>query len=174
MEKGHTQNEGDSVHACIENVQKGKVIYIPAQTLISCAKVTGNPYTVIIEVSNEEFLDLKTLVNEKQLNWKTADDGTKIKWNSIREITVDYKNPFQLYIKYDLSAADFIKIDIINKRRKKQRGRHQSRCESIKAYYGKLSIGKFKISDLLSLCSMGLIPTAYHDLPHKVSIIKHM
>ncbi|CAI6358018.1 unnamed protein product [Macrosiphum euphorbiae] len=54
--KGHTQNEVDSVHACIENAQK--VIYIPAQwvTLISCAKVAGNPYTVI-EVSNEEFLD---------------------------------------------------------------------------------------------------------------------
>jgi len=31
LEKGHTQNEGDSVHACIENAQKGKVICIPAQ-----------------------------------------------------------------------------------------------------------------------------------------------
>lgn len=29
LEKGHTQNEGDSVHACIERAQKGK-IYIPA------------------------------------------------------------------------------------------------------------------------------------------------
>ncbi|KAF0699609.1 Uncharacterized protein FWK35_00038188 [Aphis craccivora] len=163
LEKGHTQNEGDSVHACIENAQKGKVIYIPAQwvTLISCAKVNGKPYKVI-EVSNEEFLDFKPLVNEKQFNWKTADDGTKIKWNSIREITVDYKNPFQLFIKYDLNAADFIKIDI-NKGHKKQRGRHQPRCEPIKAYNGKLSIEKLKISDLLSLCSMGLIPTAYHD-----------
>jgi hypothetical protein len=23
LEKGHTQNEGDSMHACIENAQKG-------------------------------------------------------------------------------------------------------------------------------------------------------
>lgn len=75
---------------------------------------------------------------------------------------MDYKNPFQLYIKYNLSASDFIKIDI-NKGHKKQRGRHQPRCEPIKAYNGKLSIEKLKISDLLSLCSMGLIPTVYHD-----------
>lgn len=163
FEKGHTQNEGDSVHACIENAQKGKIIYVPAQwiTLISCAKVTGNPYKVF-EVSNEEFLNFKPLVDEKQFNWKTADDSTKIKWNSIKEITVSYKDPYQLFIKYDLSAADFIKIDI-SKIHKKQKGRHQPRCKPIKAYNGKLSIEKLKIADLLSLCSMGLIPTTYHD-----------
>lgn len=56
LEKGHTQNEGDSVHAYIEKAQIGKIIYMPAQwvTLISCAKVTRNPYTVV-EVSNEKF-----------------------------------------------------------------------------------------------------------------------
>lgn len=47
LEKGHTQNEGDSMHACIENAHKGKLIYVPAQwvTLIRCAKVTGKQYT---------------------------------------------------------------------------------------------------------------------------------
>jgi len=65
LEKGHTQNEGDSMHACIENAHKGKLIYVPSQwvTLIRCAKVTGKPYTVF-EVSNEEFLD--SLVESKK------------------------------------------------------------------------------------------------------------
>ncbi|KAF0749109.1 Uncharacterized protein FWK35_00014246 [Aphis craccivora] len=29
LEKGHTKNEGDSMHACIKNAQKGKTIYVP-------------------------------------------------------------------------------------------------------------------------------------------------
>lgn len=31
LEKGHTQNEDDSVHATIECAKKGKVIYVPMQ-----------------------------------------------------------------------------------------------------------------------------------------------
>lgn len=98
------------MHVCIENAQKGKTIYVPAQwfTLIRCAKVTGKPYTVI-EVSNEDFLDFKPLVDEKLCNWKIGRDGSNIKWNTIGEIAVTFK----LYIKYDLSALDFVEINII-------------------------------------------------------------
>lgn len=109
------------MHACIENAHKGKVIYVPPQwvTVISCAKVTGNPYKVF-EVPNEEFLDFKPLVDDKQSNWKTTIDGSKIMWNSIKEITLNFENPFELNIKYDLSTSEFIKINI--KRKKRQRG----------------------------------------------------
>lgn len=31
LEWGHTQNEGDSVHSCVEHSKKGKTIYVPAQ-----------------------------------------------------------------------------------------------------------------------------------------------
>jgi hypothetical protein len=48
LERGHTQNEGDLMHAVITNAKKGKLIYIPDQwvTLIRCAKTKGEPYTV--------------------------------------------------------------------------------------------------------------------------------
>lgn len=97
LEKGHTQNEGDSMHACIENAHKGKLIYVPSQwvTLIRCAKVTGKPYTVF-EVSNEEFLDFKPLVDDKHCNWKTASNDSVIRWTNIKEITANFENPFQL------------------------------------------------------------------------------
>lgn len=60
LERGHTQNEGDSMHACIENSKKGKTIYVPVQwiTLVRCAKVTGKPY-LVTEVSNEDFFELQ-------------------------------------------------------------------------------------------------------------------
>lgn len=110
------------MHACIENAHKGKLIYVPAQwvTLIRCAKVTGKQYTVF-EVSNEEFLDFKPLVDDKQSNWKTATDGSIIKWTNIRELNANFKNPFQLEIKYDLCALEMIKINITLKKKPKRK-----------------------------------------------------
>lgn len=64
--RGHTQTEGDSIHACIENFKKGKSIYVPVQwvTLVRCSKVTDNPY-VVTEIANEEFIDFKPIVEDK-------------------------------------------------------------------------------------------------------------
>lgn len=111
------------MHLCIENGQKAKTIYVPIQwlTLISCLleQVTGKPYTVI-EISNEDFLDFKPLVDDKLSNWKTGRDGSNIKWNTIREIVVTFEKPFELYIKYDSSASDFVEINITLKKNIKE------------------------------------------------------
>lgn len=66
------------MHATIENARKGKVIYVHDQrvTLIRCAKVRGDPYT-IIEMSNTEFLDIKLLVENTIFNWKMIEDKKK-------------------------------------------------------------------------------------------------
>ncbi|XP_022824803.1 uncharacterized protein LOC111355254 [Spodoptera litura] len=49
MEQGHTQNEGDSVHALIERESKRKLIYTPDQwyALVRWAKAEGRPYNVV-------------------------------------------------------------------------------------------------------------------------------
>jgi hypothetical protein len=58
---GHSQNEGDSMHARIENetnrILKGGPIYQPYQwvSVIKCAKKNGKPYTVY-KMQNEDFL----------------------------------------------------------------------------------------------------------------------
>lgn len=43
MEKGHTQNEGDSVHALIEKTARGREVYSPDEwySLVRWAKVDG-------------------------------------------------------------------------------------------------------------------------------------
>lgn len=63
LEIGHTQNEGDCMHAYIEYSKKRKSIYVPMQrfTLVWCSKVNNNPY-VVIEIANEEFLDFKQIL----------------------------------------------------------------------------------------------------------------
>lgn len=45
MEKGHTQNEGDSIRVLTEKSAKGKEIYSPDEwySLVRWAKVNGKP-----------------------------------------------------------------------------------------------------------------------------------
>lgn len=162
FEKGHTQNEGDSMHATIECAKKGKIIYVPSQwiTLVRCAKLNKNLY-VVYEMSNEDFLNFKPLVENKELNWKNSTTKEIIKWNNIKEIMVSYKTPFILKIKYDYNAMHFFTVDIIST---KNYGRHQKRTSfPIKAYEGKIPIEHLKKNDLVSLCDKGLIPSMYHN-----------
>lgn len=161
LEKGHTQNEGDSMHAVIENSKKHKIIYVPNQwiTLVRCAKIYGNPY-LVYELSYEDFLDFKPLVENSEFNWKTSTDKQIIKWNSVKQITVSYETPFTLNINYNLDRIFTITMSMLNI---KKRGKFQPRCVPLPAYEQKLPLDKMKIKDLLSLCDKGLIPSCYHD-----------
>lgn len=114
-------------------------------TLIRCAKVKGEPYTVF-EMSYNDFLDFKPLVENKIFNWKNSDDKTLIKWNNIKEVSVNFELPHVLQIKYNyLSSTDFIQINIIKKR---QRGRYyDKRIIPTRAYKEQLCIEEAKIQD---------------------------
>ena len=64
--KGHSQNEGDSVHACTEKevrrATRSGPIYVPDQfiTLIRSAKKKGDPY-IVNDRCHRNFYDLKTI-----------------------------------------------------------------------------------------------------------------
>lgn len=63
LEKGHTQNEGDSIHSVIERASKSKIIYTPEEwRLLARWAKNEEPY----EVCNmTEFFDFKGQVNNK-------------------------------------------------------------------------------------------------------------
>jgi len=79
LEKGHAENEGDSMHATIECVKKNKAIYVSVQwvTLVRCAKVK-KPY-IFFEMCNQDFFDFKPLVDNPRLNWKMSTNNNIIK-----------------------------------------------------------------------------------------------
>jgi hypothetical protein len=54
---------------------------------------------VVNEMANEELLNFKLIVEDKSYNWKFAVDGSLIKWNQIKELTVTSEKPFILNIK---------------------------------------------------------------------------
>lgn len=126
LEKGHTQNEGDSMHATIECSKKNKTIYIPAQwiTLVRCAKIYGKSYEVF-ELSYEDFLNFKPLVENSLLNWKTSTDKKVIKWNNVKAILTSHKTPHTINIRYNLNSTNAITLNMTLAKRK--RGRFQER-----------------------------------------------
>ncbi|XP_047035469.1 uncharacterized protein LOC124641446 [Helicoverpa zea] len=60
MEKGHTQNEGDSVHALVERESERRMIYVPDEwfCLVRWAKTEGMPYNVR-EMTSRDFYNFK-------------------------------------------------------------------------------------------------------------------
>jgi len=94
LEKGHTQNEGHSMHATIECAKKNKAIYVPAQwvILVRCAKVKKS--YIVFEMCNQDFLDFKPLVDNPGLNWKMSTDNNIIKWNNVKVVSTSFEKPF--------------------------------------------------------------------------------
>ncbi|KAF2889008.1 hypothetical protein ILUMI_17165 [Ignelater luminosus] len=105
FQKGHRQNEGDSMHAVIENAKKRQsVIYTPDQwtMLIRMAKVTGHPY-IVKEMSQNDFYSFADIV--KSQNWIKDEEGDKMKISKVKEVSF-CKTPAhqKMNFKYDFSS----------------------------------------------------------------------
>lgn len=84
LERGHTQNEGDSIHACIERASKGKELFIPEDwyQLIENAKKEGKKYKVE-RMTQNLILDFKPLVDDNL--WKKDSKGQSVAWQKVKE-----------------------------------------------------------------------------------------
>ena len=67
LERGHTENEGDSVHALIERSAKRVNVHGPSQwyTLVRMAKKKGEPYSVT-EIQPLTYKRVMSYVHLKQ------------------------------------------------------------------------------------------------------------
>lgn len=164
MEKGHTQNEGDSVYSTIEKASRTRQIYTPNewQLLVRWARnSTDAPYEVK-NVTQKDVYDFKERVNDKQ--WSKNIQGQKVKWNSIKEVHVNASDPNKLCYKYDLSDEFYDTIAVGSNTR------NSTNCNLQRAYSLALKIPFDKYKDLASLCTSNIIPEEHHDflktLPH--------
>jgi hypothetical protein len=151
LEKGHTQNEGDSVHACIERKSAGREIYTPSEwyDIIRSAK-RNNQYTVI-EINQNMIFNFKTLVQDQ--NWLTDTNENKILWSQIKELHTNGDVANVLQFKTDFERA--YKSILVEKHG------HPLNLKTYrlqKAYFGELGIPKAKLTDLLFLCAKNSIP----------------
>lgn len=164
LEKGHTQNEGDSVHACIDHAIKHVEVYTPDQyyALARAARKCGEPYSVK-EMSHVDFLDYKSLAVSKEQNcqWKKYQNEEQVKWSQVKVLQVDalLGGVIKVKTKHD-GNWKYVKVQkkVIALRRK------PSLCntEPVKAYRERKRISQKKYKDINELKNK-FVPVIYHN-----------
>ena len=101
LEKGHTQNENDSVHSSITRAAKKKDIYTPEQwcMTVKFARKNPSPY-VVKEMTLNSMFDFKGMA-KKFKNLKTDNKGDKTMWNEFRSLTTQKDDPNVMLIRYE-------------------------------------------------------------------------
>lgn len=161
---GHTQNEGDSMHSCIERekkrVLKSGPIYVPSQWIpvIRLAKKNGRPYKVI-EMDTDDILDFKTLSSDIGSNYSINTEKEKVRWTDIKVLNFNKNNPSSIFYKYNYDQENYLEIDV--------RGRRSIRNSATiilqKEYKEAPKISKNKKDGLIALCNSKAIKTPYHN-----------
>lgn len=102
LEKGHTQMEVDSVHACVERKMKNKIINVPAEYINVCeeARIHPRPYNVKY-LTYDYFCSFKNL-----LFYKSIRPGKKSEEPTVTDLRAIKYNPNgQIYYKLKFSDS---------------------------------------------------------------------
>jgi hypothetical protein len=158
LEKGHTQNENDSVHATVEVAKRKPEIFVPHQyfSLVRAARKNNEQYHVH-EMAQCHILDFKDLASKLPSTPKHA-DGRPVKWRQIRQISVQKETPDKAFVAYGHREA-LQEVELFRRTR---------RCNKLgddpkPAYDELLAISRAKFKDLQSLCAANAIPHVYHQ-----------
>jgi hypothetical protein len=167
LEKGHTQNEGDSVHSVIERSSQAKTIYTPDEwrILVRWAKNEGEPY-IVRNMTQIDFFDFKSHINDKV--WLKNCRGAKIAWNNIKEVHANNNDPNKLFYKYNLSHSEY-EILVL-----RGNTRYSLQIDLKNSYSQPLKLSVEKYKDLMNMCQSGVIPSEYSSffisLPHHMIV----
>lgn len=158
LERGHTQNENDSVHSVISRAAAHIPVYTPEQwaQTVRGARRGKNPYCVK-EMMASDFLDFKDLASNLK-NFDKDDNSDKVYWSKIRKLVIKQNDRNALHIQYEFDV-DPVRVDLY-------RGKRNSSSEnwnvSLNVLSDQYGISEDKKRDLLALCKDSLIPPMYH------------
>ena len=169
MEKGHTQNEGDAIHATIENASKNVKIYTTSQwaSVMRSAR-PKRPY-IVHELSHADFYDFKNLAQLIK-NFDNNSENTKVYWQKIKVLTLTAEFPNQYQYQTDYDGKVFV-VDLFEKLRLRDIPL-PTRINLQPLNKGDShQVSKDKYHDLLKLCQKQIIPRVHHSfyllLPHE-------
>ena len=157
LEKGHTQNENDTVHSVITNSVKKVTLYTPEQWFhgVRMARTKPKPFNVK-EMCLEDFFDFKNVAKSIK-NFRLADDGSEVDWTILRHICVTKEDPNALLIKTEHDGPA-VRVDLMRRKRRSNTPGENIPLLNLTNVCG---IPKAKKDDLLSLCETNLIPPPY-------------
>lgn len=162
---GHTENEADNMHSCIEREKQRLLnnarnnIYVPSEVsmLIKTSRKTGNAY-LVKEMQTEDFLNWKVLAQEIGKNYSINNDEEKCVWSDVKVVEVRKASRNILYYKTSYKDNQFKEVDL----RRRARRSNRSDYTLIPAYSEVAAITEKKKQDLLSLCKAKAIPVQHH------------
>jgi hypothetical protein len=170
LEKGHTFNENDSVHAAIETASRHLTVYTTDQwaAIIHGARHTM-PYKVM-QMSLSDFFDFKGL-SEYLKNFDLNEQRDKVYISEVRILEIKSNEPNKYRYKYDYDDTEFSAVNLITRVRRTSDTIPNPKTINLKQLRKELiPITLAKYNDLLSLCLNDIIPSPNHAffvlLPH--------
>lgn len=168
LEKGHTENENDSVHATIERKVRNIEIYSPEQwyTAVRTSRTSKEPY-IVIEMACTDFINFKEMAS-KVRNLSVDDSGDKVFWSKVRQVVAMAEDPSALQIKTCFNGLPQ-RLDL-NRRKRESEGTIDACKLKIQKGMPKPGISQLKKRDLMSLCTSGQIPTVYRKVYESLTV----
>ena len=170
FEPGHSEMEADSMHSTIKRASKYSEIHVPFDWDNVCRSARHNPSPYLVQrLSYADFLNWKKYSTERGwTNFKKNSDGEQVSWRKIRIIKCEKAKPETFQYKYSFSDEERFK-EVTTVPRKSKRIQSQFEIVPTQLYKTVTPISNAKKRDLLSMCSMGIIRTEYHDFYNKLT-----
>ena len=171
LEKGHTQNENDTMHSLIERASIHIEIFSTTEwaAVIKCA-CRKKPYLVTL-LEQSDIYDFKAL-SENFRSFEYTTEKGKVLWKNIRLLHLTKDDMLSFYFQYEYGGNKYcVNLLGLHSTRSESRAKLDMSKMQLKQLRNRLiPISIEKYNDLLSLCISDLIPRTYHlfynFLPH--------
>lgn len=174
---GHSQNENDVAHSCIERHSKSKTIYNLDQweTAIQMSFVKNK--LCMKRISHRDILDFKDCDNlypyKDALTKDVLEENQKVYWSKLMQVKFVKSNPLNMFFKYnyfdnEFKCIEFAKFSSTTRKNNFMTFYHPSKLTRRYAEPPGLSGDKKK--DLVKLCTKNLIPAHHHAFYENLKI----
>lgn len=166
MEKGHTQMECDSVHACIERkIRKIDGIFTPSMWYgyIQTARIK-KPFYTVVRMKQEDFVSFRVLA-DNNFSWD------RVPLSKVRELEFKHLSPGKVVYKRNFSDQGTVQTVFI---KKAGRPFNFSTYKPKREYSAPIGLKPKLIKDLKKCLSKGLIPNDALDFYRKVTALDQL
>ena len=168
LQRGHTQNEGDTIHSNIGKVvKKAKrcgCIYVPDQyaTLIRQSNKKLEPIN-LHELNFDDFYNLKALYDDVGFRLNENEAGNSFKVKEVRVLKFE-KGSDVFYYKNSYKETEWHSLCFLPKTLRTRKQYHSLADYELKNAFTKtLALPENKKKDLKMLCNDCTIPPYYHS-----------
>ncbi|MEW8545667.1 MAG: hypothetical protein AB2693_19270 [Candidatus Thiodiazotropha sp.] len=169
LEKGHTQNQNDSIHATIECCSKPLSIYTTAGWAATIRAARPKQPYIVKEMGLADFFNFGEVCDMLK-NFDLDTDRKKIYWSGVRRFKLTSQNPNIIEFQYNYDGPTH-KLNLVQRLRRFQEISDPLTIvlSQLREDFPKISMQKF--NDLISLCKDRTIPAVHHAfyvlLPHE-------